>query len=187
MAYDNTPGAAADAPAAWPAESALARDPAAPTLVMLAHPRCDCTRASLGELAELLARVTVGRGRSSCSSGPAAWPAAGSRPALWRSGGTDSRRHGRARRRRRRGAAVRRPDVGPDAAVRRATARLLYSRRHTGARGKSGDNTGRATFWWLWSTARADRAPRRRSSAAPLFGPVDEPAAATRRGSEHES
>ena len=59
MAYDNTPGAIADAPAGWPSASALTRDPNAPTLVMLAHPRCDCTRASLGELEELLARVKV--------------------------------------------------------------------------------------------------------------------------------
>jgi len=57
MAYDNTPGAPATAPGAWPAGSALARDAAGPTLVMLAHPRCDCTRASLGELEELLARA----------------------------------------------------------------------------------------------------------------------------------
>lgn len=57
MAYDNTPGAPAHAPAAWPAASALARDASGSTLIMLAHPRCDCTRASLGELAELLARA----------------------------------------------------------------------------------------------------------------------------------
>ena len=57
MAYDNTPGAPADAPATWPADSALSRDTSGPTLVMLAHPRCDCTRASIGELAELLARA----------------------------------------------------------------------------------------------------------------------------------
>lgn len=57
MAYDNTPGAPADAPAGWPAANALPRNPSGPTLVMLAHPRCDCTRASLGELAELLARA----------------------------------------------------------------------------------------------------------------------------------
>src|SRR5262245_2672749 len=46
MAYDNTPGAGADAPDRWPASTALTRDPETPTLVMLAHPRCDCTRAS---------------------------------------------------------------------------------------------------------------------------------------------
>ena len=57
MAYDNTPGAPADAPVGWPAGSSLPRDASGPTLVMLAHPRCDCTRASIGELAELLARA----------------------------------------------------------------------------------------------------------------------------------
>src|SRR5688572_13616042 len=57
MDYDNRPGAPADAPGAWPAQSRLARATDGPTLVMLAHPRCDCTRASLSELAELLARA----------------------------------------------------------------------------------------------------------------------------------
>jgi hypothetical protein len=54
MAYDNTPGVAADAPVDWPAGTALTRHPEAPTLVMLAHPRCPCTRASLSELAKLV-------------------------------------------------------------------------------------------------------------------------------------
>jgi hypothetical protein len=57
MDYDSAPGMAAVAPDAWPAQSAIHRDPDGPTLVMLAHPRCDCTRASVGELAELMARA----------------------------------------------------------------------------------------------------------------------------------
>ena len=57
MDYDNRPGVAAHAPPAWPAESALVRDHERPTLVMLAHPRCDCTRASVGRAAELVARA----------------------------------------------------------------------------------------------------------------------------------
>ncbi len=56
-AYANTPGRAADAPQAWPTSSRLARDPARPTLVMLLHPQCTCSQASLGELARLMARV----------------------------------------------------------------------------------------------------------------------------------
>src|SRR5262245_51143082 len=55
--YDNQPGAAAKAPASWPATSALARTPGKPTLVLLAHPHCSCTPASLSELAEVLARA----------------------------------------------------------------------------------------------------------------------------------
>jgi hypothetical protein len=57
--YDNTPGDAAYAPEEWPAVTTLARATDRPTLVMLAHPHCTCTRASLGELAEALARTRL--------------------------------------------------------------------------------------------------------------------------------
>ncbi len=55
--YKSTPGAAAVAPATWPTGSALERAVDAPTLVLFAHPRCACTRASVSELARLLARL----------------------------------------------------------------------------------------------------------------------------------
>jgi hypothetical protein len=55
--YDNAPGDSATAPTTWPAASSLTRSSDRPTLVVLAHPQCSCTRASLGELAEALARV----------------------------------------------------------------------------------------------------------------------------------
>jgi hypothetical protein len=57
--YDNTPGEAASAPEHWPASTTLARVADRPTLIMLAHPHCTCTRASLGELAEAIARARV--------------------------------------------------------------------------------------------------------------------------------
>jgi hypothetical protein len=55
--YDNTPGESAQAPHQWPTQTTLARATDRPTLVMLAHPHCTCTRASLGELAEAIARA----------------------------------------------------------------------------------------------------------------------------------
>jgi hypothetical protein len=55
-AWDNQPGAPAQARETWPADTGLARDPGRPTLVMLVHPQCTCSGASLDELAELLAR-----------------------------------------------------------------------------------------------------------------------------------
>jgi hypothetical protein len=55
--FDNAPGEGATAPAHWPATSVLARSPGRPTLVMLAHPQCSCTLASLEELREALARA----------------------------------------------------------------------------------------------------------------------------------
>ena len=57
--YDNAPGEGATAPATWPSETVLARADDRPTLVLLAHPQCSCTRASLDELAEALARATT--------------------------------------------------------------------------------------------------------------------------------
>src|SRR5688572_8896975 len=53
--YENTPGIAAEAPRQWPIESRMRPDTHHPTLVMLAHPHCPCTRASIGELASIMA------------------------------------------------------------------------------------------------------------------------------------
>jgi hypothetical protein len=56
MAYSSEPGSAAAAPADWPAESRLNGPLDRPLLVLFAHPRCPCTRASIGELARLMGR-----------------------------------------------------------------------------------------------------------------------------------
>jgi hypothetical protein len=58
-AYDNRPGAPAAAPRRWPADSALTLADKGATLLFVAHPQCTCTRASLEELAETLARATT--------------------------------------------------------------------------------------------------------------------------------
>ncbi len=52
--YKATPGEPAEAPRRWPAASSIRLSPDRPTLVMLAHPHCPCTRASLDELAALM-------------------------------------------------------------------------------------------------------------------------------------
>jgi hypothetical protein len=54
--YSNSPGPSRSAFAHWPAESRIPFDESGPTLIMFAHPRCPCTRASLGELDSLMAR-----------------------------------------------------------------------------------------------------------------------------------
>ena len=55
--YDNTPGQDASAPDRWPSTTTLERAADGPTVVMVAHPHCTCTRSSLGELAEAIARA----------------------------------------------------------------------------------------------------------------------------------
>ncbi|WP_426756546.1 RedB protein [Myxococcus sp. Y35] len=55
--YALTPGESREPPARWPVRSGLPRVEGRPTLVMLAHPRCPCTRASLGELSVVMAKA----------------------------------------------------------------------------------------------------------------------------------
>jgi hypothetical protein len=163
MAYDNTPGAGADAPVAWPADTALTRDPAAPTLVMLAHPRCDCTRASLGELAELLARVKFKPRTFVVFIKP------GGTASGWEQSGTWEQAKAIP------GVTVVRDDDGAEARrfgvhtsgqtlLYDARGALLYSGGTTGSRGKPGENAGRADLVALVDGARRSRATR------PVFG-----------------
>lgn len=55
--HANRPGVAAEAPTSWPADSGIVRAEGRPTLVMLVHPQCACSRASVDELAGLLLDV----------------------------------------------------------------------------------------------------------------------------------
>jgi hypothetical protein len=52
--FESTPGPAAIAPPAWPVRSAVPRAEGAWTLVMLVHPHCSCSRASVKELEAVL-------------------------------------------------------------------------------------------------------------------------------------
>jgi hypothetical protein len=54
--YENTPGRVGALPRAWPATQ-IERASDRPTLVMVAHPHCPCTEASVGELAQIMARL----------------------------------------------------------------------------------------------------------------------------------
>jgi len=55
--YENAPGRAAMAPAQWPVTSRLQLAPDQATLVMVAHPHCPCTRASIGQLGSIMAHT----------------------------------------------------------------------------------------------------------------------------------
>lgn len=54
--YSLTPGEMHEAALQWPQTDELQRIAGKPTLVMFAHPKCPCTRASIGELARLVTR-----------------------------------------------------------------------------------------------------------------------------------
>jgi hypothetical protein len=52
--YNQTTGAAGTPPEAWPRESEISLDSSKFTLVILAHPKCPCTRATIEELSKLM-------------------------------------------------------------------------------------------------------------------------------------
>jgi hypothetical protein len=55
--YETTPGRVGLVSSHWPSASIVPRQTDKPTLLMLAHPHCPCTRASIGELAQVMAHA----------------------------------------------------------------------------------------------------------------------------------
>jgi hypothetical protein len=55
--HQTTPGAPGSPPRRWPAASRLEREPGRSTLVLMAHPQCPCTRATIAELSSLVGRL----------------------------------------------------------------------------------------------------------------------------------
>ncbi|MBI3819433.1 MAG: RedB protein [Planctomycetes bacterium] len=56
-AYSNAPCPEPKAPETWPADASIVRNAGKDTLLLFAHPKCPCTRATMGELAILLTRA----------------------------------------------------------------------------------------------------------------------------------
>ena len=54
--YKAIAGSPGHAALEWPAQASVTRSTQGPTLVLFAHPRCPCTRATVSELARLVAR-----------------------------------------------------------------------------------------------------------------------------------
>ena len=53
--YSTTPGRAGTPPRNWPASASVSRHSGRATLLIFTHPECECSRASLSELAILMA------------------------------------------------------------------------------------------------------------------------------------
>jgi hypothetical protein len=143
--FDATAGTPARAQAIWPAESHLQRNAAKPTLVMLVHPHCPCSRATIGELARLMAD---GNGRLTATvvmlrpeSAAKEWE----KTDLWHTAaaipgvtivpdieGRESRRFGAA--------------TSGQTLLYAADGRLLFTGGITESRGHSGDNAGRSAI-----------------------------------------
>ncbi len=139
--YSLTPGAAGNPPALWPAQSRLARKSGSLTLVMVVHPHCPCTRASIGELEILMAQTRRGRlDASVIFLKPPGFSDTWTKTSLWHSAaaipgvsvvvddGREARMFGAA--------------TSGQTMVYDRSGRLLFSGGITAARGHYGDNAG---------------------------------------------
>lgn len=161
--YESKPGVAAAPPDSWPAASRI--EPAAdrPTLVMLAHPHCPCTRASIGELARLM---TQARGRVTAYVlfvKPPGFSDEWAQSDLWASaaaipGVTPVRDDGGVE------AGLFRAATSGQTVLYDAAGNLLFSGGVTSARGHAGDNAGRAAIVSLLTSGVAE------GRDAPVFG-----------------
>jgi hypothetical protein len=143
--YESTPSAPAHAPLTWPADTRVSREAGLPTLVMLVHPRCPCTQATIGELAKLM---TDCRGKLAATVlvlRPDGVPDGWEQTRLWNdaaiipgvrvvadTGGEESRRFG--------------AETSGQTLLFSADGRLLFSGGITESRGHSGDNAGRSAI-----------------------------------------
>jgi hypothetical protein len=162
--YKATPGAIApESPSRWPVDSVIRRDPDRATLVMFAHPRCPCTRASVSELARLMGRLPGRLAARVVFLRPADVTEGWERTDLWRTVSTIP------------GAVALRDDDGAEAArfgaatsgftlVYDADGRLLFRGGLTASRGHEGDSFGQRRVVSLLTTGAADR------SDSPVFG-----------------
>jgi hypothetical protein len=154
--YKTTPGVAATAPAAWPAGTRLTRAANGPTLLMFAHPRCSCTRASLAELSKLTARQQGLFHAKVLFALPEGAQDHWLRSDIVRrayelegvevgidAGGFEARQFGSA--------------TSGQVLLYSSAGRLLFSGGITGSRGHEGDNLGRARVAALIRGAAADR------------------------------
>jgi hypothetical protein len=144
-AYENGPGAGATAGPQWPGDTTLVAANDRPTLVFLAHPQCSCTTASLGELAEALARATTLPKTYVVFLKPSSMPDGWEKTALWHSAeslpGATIIRDEDGREAERFGSVTSGQTLLYDAA-----GTLVFSGGITGARGHAGDNAGRSAL-----------------------------------------
>jgi hypothetical protein len=152
--YENRPARTGTSTDIWPIDSAIQRVPSSPTLVLFAHPHCPCTRASIGELALIMARLRGQLTANVIFIRPKGTEENWEQTDLWRSaasipgvnvwsdlnGVEASRFHAQA---------------SGETMLYSADGRLLFSGGITASRGHSGDNAGRAAIVDLVATGRS--------------------------------
>jgi hypothetical protein len=160
MDYSTTPATGAAPPVHWPESSVLERRAGRVTVVMLAHPQCPCTRASIGELAIAAAQAP---GRMDIHVIFAASPAFEVKSDLWYSAAAIPGTHVMADPG---GAEIRKFGVKASGHTLAydAGGRLMFSGGIVSARGHAGANRGRGAIVELARLGRSSVA------SSPVFG-----------------
>lgn len=151
--YSLTPGSAGTPHASWPSESLISRPSGYFTLVMAIHPHCPCSRASIGELAILIAHSGGRLAAFVVFVQPPGFDENWTRSDLWSSAGLIPN-------------VTRIIDLGVEAKLFGAATsgqtmvydprgRLLFSGGITAARGHFGDNAGITAITRLIDTAES--------------------------------
>ena len=166
--YENKPGIGATAPDAWPATN-IRRPSARPALVVLLHPQCSCSQATVAELARLrtnagdradiyvLMLAPIGAGGEWVRS--RLWDQADAIPGVTMISdreGTESRHFGAA--------------TSGQVLLYDTSGRLQFAGGITSSRGHEGDNPGRDALEHLMRGEPADYAWTR-VFGCPLFQP----------------
>jgi hypothetical protein len=160
--YRDTPGLAAPR-ADWPAESRLALNQDGDTLVMIAHPRCPCTKASVAELSRMMAAAQGKLSAYVVFVKPEGLSVDWEKTDLWASAAAIP------------GVSVMVDQNGVEAENFQAATsgqsmlfdnkgRLLFSGGITGSRGHEGDNDGKSAVLSLAETGKAEK------NATPVYG-----------------
>jgi hypothetical protein len=171
--YEGAAGTAAAAPMAWPAGSHLVPSGGWPTLVVAMHPQCPCSRATVEELAKLMATCHERLNATVLMIRPKGFPRGWEQTDLWRSAaaipgvtvladedGIEARRYG--------------AETSGQALLYSTDGRLLFAGGITDSRGHIGDNAGRSTTESLvinkGVSTQPDVVARTPVFGCPLFG-----------------
>lgn len=156
LVYQDTPGRAAEPSAQWPKSSEIIRATNQATLIMVAHPKCPCTRASIEELNSLMVE---GKGKITAyvlfykPKGSAdGWE----KTDLWRSAAAIPGVHVRTDQDGREARVFRTATSGQTMLFDRS-GHLVFSGGITAGRGHAGDNAGRSAIISFLRTGRAER------------------------------
>ena len=153
----------------WPGDTGLTRDANSMTLLMVLHPHCPCSRASIGELAELMAHSQKRLQAWVMFVRPGAYDDDWAKTDLWRSAaaipgvkaivddGREARRFG--------------AETSGETLLYDARGKLMFAGGITGARGHYGDNAGLSAVIDLVGKPDSLRTAKSAVYGCPLFAP----------------